>query len=301
MHTGKNGRVGWFLVLVVFAFWSSEDARGQDAPRGGENPFAWLSERGERPERESEPERDEIETDRDSFTPAPSTVGRGRLIFEAAYSFIDNRGFYETHSFPEVLFRYGLTDWLELRCGTNYEVGGAGEEIAGSGDEVEFSDQGRRRKLVRESQVGYGVKIRLSEAQGWVPESSVLLQGLTPTSGPGTDTQFVGGCVFGWELPNQWKLHAAARYTTDSEGPDRFGIWSPSVVVKVPLSEKLNAHAEYFALFSRDKAQEFNRQFFSPGVHYLITPDFEVGVRLGWGLNDQTARFFANAGVGVRF
>ncbi len=38
-----------------------------------------------------------------------------------------------------------------------------------------------------------------------------------------------------------------------------------------------------------------------PGVHYLITPNLEVGVRVGWGLNDQSARFFANAGVGVRF
>jgi hypothetical protein len=32
-----------------------------------------------------------------------------------------------------------------------------------------------------------------------------------------------------------------------------------------------------------------------------ITPDLEVGVRVGWGLNDQSARFFVNAGVGLRF
>lgn len=33
---------------------------------------------------------DEIETDRDSFTPATATVGRETLVLEAAYSFLDN-------------------------------------------------------------------------------------------------------------------------------------------------------------------------------------------------------------------
>src|SRR5262245_51228429 len=39
---------------------------------------------------EGEGEPDEIETDRDSFTPATTLAGRGRLIVESAYSFIDN-------------------------------------------------------------------------------------------------------------------------------------------------------------------------------------------------------------------
>ena len=43
---------------------------------------------------------DEIETDRDAFTPATRTVGRGRLIVESAYTFIDNRRVKETHSSP---------------------------------------------------------------------------------------------------------------------------------------------------------------------------------------------------------
>ena len=31
---------------------------------------------------------------------------------ESAYSFLDNGGVKETHSFPELLFRYGLTERL---------------------------------------------------------------------------------------------------------------------------------------------------------------------------------------------
>src|SRR5262249_57778444 len=115
----------------------------------------------------------------------------------------DNRRVPETHSFPELLLRYGLTKRLELRLGWNYEVG-SGNETSGS-------------------------------------------------------------------------------------------------VGKVPVGERWNVHAEYFGLFSRNKEQEFSKHFISPGAHYLITDDFEVGVRVGWGLNDQSARFFTNAGFGLRF
>lgn len=268
----------------------------------GANPFAGMS--GERAvaEREAERDRNEIETDRDSFTPVTTTAGRGRLIFESAYSFIDNRAAKETHSFPEAIFRYGVTDWLEVRLGANYEAGGAGNEVTASGGESEFGEADRGGSwLERESRILYGAKVRVSEQRAWLPASALMLQGVTPTSGPSTDALFTGTYVFGWVLDNRGRLDAAIRYGTGSEGEDRFGVWAPSVVFKVPLTERLNAHAEYFALFSRDKAQEFNRQFVSPGVHYLITPDFEVGVRIGWGLNDQSARFFANAGVGWRF
>jgi hypothetical protein len=249
------------------------------------------------PEREGR-EEERIETDRDSFTPATTTAGRGRLIVESAYTFLDNRGVKETHSFPELLFRYGLTDRLELRLGWNYEVGGAGNVVSGAGTEEDFFSPGR---LERESTLSYGVKVRATEQSGWVPGSAVILIGQTPTSGEATDTQFVGTYVWGWELGERWKLDAAIRYGTASEEEDRFGIWAPSVVLKADVGERWSVHAEYFALFSSGKEQEFTRHFFSPGAHYLITDDFEVGVRVGWGLNDQSARFFCNAGLGLRF
>jgi hypothetical protein len=59
-------------------------------------PESVTGERGSEPGREP----DEIETDRDSFTPATTTAGRGRLVTEFAYSFIDNRTVKETHSVP---------------------------------------------------------------------------------------------------------------------------------------------------------------------------------------------------------
>ena len=42
--------------------------------------------------------------------------------------------------------------------------------------------------------------------------------------------------------------------------------------------------AEYFGHFSQNKEHEFVHHIFSPGLHYLITPNVELGVRVGWGL-----------------
>jgi hypothetical protein len=263
-----------------------------------------LTSRGEEPtqgEERGEEEREEepIETDRDAFTPATRTAGRNRFILESAYSFIDNRRVADTHSFPELLLRYGITERVELRLGWNYEVGGAGNEISGAQGDAVLEEGGSR--IAREHRIAYGVKAALTEQSEWVPASAVILQGFTPTGGEATDTQLVATYVFGWELPNRWRADAAVRYATSSEGEDRFNIWAPSAVLRVPLGERWGVHAEYFGLFAQDRAEDFVRHYVSPGFRFLVTPNLEVGARVGWGLNDQSARFFSNVGVGWRF
>lgn len=245
-------------------------------------------------------ERDEIETDRDSFTPASTLVGRRRLVAESAYSFVDNRGIKETHSFPELLIRYGITDRFEARLGWNYEVGGVGNATTGAdaGDE----DPNRSRtSLIRERSIAYGFKVAITEQDRWRPRTAAILQGFTPTGGPDTATQMILTGIAGWEFANRWKFDTAFRYGTESEEGDRFNQWAPSAVVKVPIGEKWAAHAEYFGIFTTGSERNVTKHFFSPGLHYLVTPDFEVGFRVGWGLNDQSARFFSNIGIGARF
>jgi hypothetical protein len=243
-------------------------------------------------------EEEHIETDRDSFTPATTTAGRNRLILESAYSFIDNENVPETHSFPELLARYGVTDWLELRLGTNYEVGGASSSVSGGvGGQGDFEAD----SIESESTVFYGFKTALTEQDGWMPEMATILQGYTPTSGPETRTHLVATYVFGWIFFEDWTWDSAIRFGTGSEEEDNFNRWAPSTVVKVALTEKWNGHLEYFGIFTDGREEELSQSYISPGLHYLVTPDFEVGVRVGWGLGGDAANFFSNAGVGLRF
>ncbi len=243
-------------------------------------------------------EEDEIETDRDSFTPATTLVGRGRTIVETSYSFIDNRIEADSHSFPELLTRIGLTENVELRLGWNYEIGGGGSVSgAGSpGEEVPIA--GGKEE---EGSLLYGLKFSLTEQDRWLPQSALIVHANTPTAGPNTDTQVTTGYVFGWTLPNRWVLDSAIRYSAASEEDDHFSVWAPSVVLKVPVYEKWKAHVEYFGIFTDQRENERGSQYISPGIHYLVTRDFEVGVRAGWGLNKDSAHFFSNIGAGLRF
>jgi hypothetical protein len=269
------------------------DSEGEAIP--GDNT---KGEQSELEERRSQFE-DAIETDRDAFTPSTKITPVNRLIVESSYSFIDNRGAPATNSFPELLLRYGLNKRLELRLGWNYEAGGGGNIVSGSG--AEAAEGVDTSFLTRETRLIYGIKAAVTEQRSWLPESVLIVMGLTPTGGEATASQLRTAYVFGWRLPNRWRWDSALLFTTDSDNGNRFETWSPATVLRVPLGERFQVHAEYFGQVSQDRINNFSHHFFSPGMRYLITPNLEVGLRVGWGLNEQSARFFSNVGLGWRF
>ena len=238
----------------------------------------------------AEVEEDEIETDRDAFTRSPRVVGTGRTVVEGSYLFIDQDAEYEGNVFPDLLVRQGVNDWLELRLGWTYEIGKF-HHLAHAGAEK-----------VEEGIGIYGAKLFLTEADGWRPDSSLVVAGYTPTSGPSNDTDFSLEYVFGWKLPNKLELEGQIRWFSLAEEEDRFAEWAPSVVLKAPLRcGRAKAHVEYFSLISDGRAEEYIQHYVGPGLHFLLTPDIEVGARVFWGMGDDSAEFICNAGAGVRF
>ena len=239
-------------------------------------------------------EREELETDRDSFTFAPTTAGPATSILEASYSFIDNRLGPEAHSFPELLLRRGIGERFEARLGFNYEAGGPGT-VSGSefgGEDIETEEEGRML---------YGTKVETTDQEGWLPRSALIVQGYTPVSGPSNKSTVVVGEAFGWRFANGWEWTTAMRYGTGFEEEDAFNQWAPSSAVKIPLSERWNVHAEYFAILSSQKDVPLNIQYASVGGHVLATENLELGLRVGWGLNDTSPDFFSNLGLGWRY
>ena len=73
------------------------------------------------------------------------------------------------------------------------------------------------------------------------------------------------------------------------------------VVLRMPVSEKWHVHAEYFGIYTSGAERDTSRAFFSPGTHYLITPNLELGARVGWGITADSPTFFSNVGIGWRF
>jgi hypothetical protein len=247
---------------------------------------------------ELEPEEDEIVTDRDSFTPSAQTANKGRTIFEASYSFIDNRESYETHSFPEILWRYGLNEKWELRLGWNYEIGAENSIVSGNGTIAEF---GPESEIERSSRLLFGVKRSVTRQEGIIPHSAIIVQGSTPTSGENTFTSLAIVPVTGWRFRNGWTWDSALRFSTSGGDGDTFNLWDPSTVLKFPLGERFQGHVEYFGIRTQGRQEETTQHFVSPGIHLLLSKNFEIGWRSGWGLNDSSPNFFFNFGLGKRF
>jgi hypothetical protein len=152
-----------------------------------------------------------------------------------------------------------------------------------------------------ESRILYGAKVETTDQEGWLPRSAAVVQGYTPVSGPSNRSTLVVGESWGWRFANGWEWTSAMRYGTGFEEHDAFNQWAPSSVVKVPVGERWNVHAEYFAIFSSQKEIPLNIQYASFGGHVLATEDLEIGLRVGWGLNDTSPTFFSNVGVGWRY
>jgi Putative MetA-pathway of phenol degradation len=285
------------LLICFFALYGVRVALSAQLIQESSSQRVAAVEPDSRSDEDGKPEPEELETDRDAFTPATTTITSGLSVLETSYSFIDNRDVAETHSFPETLVRFGILENIELRIGWNYEVGGANAAVSGGGGGQEFERGG----LERESQVLYGFKAQLTQQDGWIPRSAVIFQGYTPTSGEAPQTDVVATYVFGWELPNQWRLDSSMRYGTEHGPEDAFNNWAPSVLLRVPLTERWNVHAEYFSITATGSEHDTTHAFFSPGTHYLVTENMELGMRVGWGLNDNSAYFFLNVGIGCRF
>jgi hypothetical protein len=244
-----------------------------------------------------------LATDRPDFTEASSVVGRGVLQLETGYTYFhdDEAGTEErTHSLPESLFRYGITDNIELRLVWNYlwtvsSTAGVTEREDGAEDLI------------------LGAKFALTSEQGWIPESAIILDFSTPTGGTGITGQhaeFGSNYLFSWGLPADRSLAGSVGYSTGTEfttgpGPvvleDRHNIFHSSVAYGIPLHEPWGAYFEYFGFYFDGLSGGRPEHYFDAGLTYLLNNDVQFDVRIGTGLNQAADDYFAGTGVSVRF
>ncbi|MEI6239776.1 MAG: transporter [Planctomycetia bacterium] len=247
----------------------------------------------------------DLHTDRDAFTPATVCIPSGTVLTEGSYVFIDNQTGLPTNSYPELLWRIGATSRFEWRIGVNYSVGTQGNVVTS----VEVGELPLSGNSLYESNLLYGFKMAVTQQIGLLPESCFIMEATTPTFGELFGTSPVATYVFGWELPatlafpaaEPWRVDAAIRYAYAEAETNWFSRWGPSVVLRMPVTDRWEVHAEYFGTFTQGLVDDSSRSFFSPGTHYLLTDTFEVGLRVGWGLGNDAANFFSDAGFGWRW
>lgn len=239
----------------------------------------------------------ELDADRDAFTPSAYCVGPGRGLVEASHVYIDNLAGLPTNNYPELLIRQGANEWWEWRFGVNYGVGSQGNVVTS----VEVGEGTLDGSTLYESSILYGFKLGTSHQDGWMPDSCFIMEAATPTYGDVFGTVPVATLVAGWDLGEDWRLDGAIRYAYSQGAVDWFSRWTPSVVLRVPVTDRWEVHAEWFGNYTSGLTDNTSRPFFSPGTHIMLTKHMEIGVRVGWGLTDEAAPFFSDAGLGWRW
>jgi hypothetical protein len=152
-----------------------------------------------------------------------------------------------------------------------------------------------------ESSLLYGFKANVVRQDGLLPEACFIMEGSTPTFGNVFGTVPVATGVAGWELSNGWRFDAAIRYAYAEGLTEWFSRWSPSAVLRVPLTERLETHIEWFGSYTAGIPDTNSQPFVSPGFHVMLTRNLEMGLRVGWGLGGDAAPFFSDAGLGWRW
>jgi hypothetical protein len=246
---------------------------------------------GKDKEKADEPKR--IDPDRPHLPESSTTVGVGRAVLEAGYTYNTSGGFFPLHSFPEALLRIGVcADWLEVRIAQNI----TSQSVA--------DDSGGHDRRIGADDLQLGVKLALTEQQQCLPESALILQMTVPS---GTRDFTANRALPGVHYDCTWEvikdlLSVETVLIADGAVDDHghsFVSLGHGVTAACDLTKKLEAFGEVDSFYaSGDSAPP--QHYFVSGLVYFITPNCEIDVRAGVGLNHSADGYLIGAGFAIR-
>jgi hypothetical protein len=253
------------------------------------------------PKSSRDPYQERIETERHDFTQSTITVGRGVFQLESGYTYFYKSEGEETessHTTPELILRLGLTEDIEFRLRWNYawRFIEDHESLRGSED------------------LRWSLKFRLTDQEGWIPESAVVTRFSVPTGGKAWSVDRLASgldTIYGWEIAEGWEIYGSTGYDFNALGDfgflpeepssEHFNLWHQSVALATELTERVTMYNEWVGLYSTGLEEDFSIGFYNIGIDYYVTDNFVLDVRVGVGLTRDADDFFSGVGGGYRF
>jgi hypothetical protein len=265
--------------------------KGKEAADGNSSKAAANDEFRQK-DQDEEPKR--LDPDRPHLPEASTTVGVGRAVLEAGYTYNTSGGFFPMHSFPEATLRVGVfADWFEFRIGQNLVSQTAIDE---------FHD---RSITIGAEDLQLGFKLALTEQQQYLPESALIVQMTVPSGSKGlTANRVLPGVHYdcSWEVIKD-KLSVETVLLADgsvNENGHTFTMLGHGVTAAYDLTKKLEAFGELDSFYAAgDSAPP--QHYFVAGLVYFITRDCEIDVRAGVGLNQHADGYLVGSGFAVRY
>lgn len=225
----------------------------------------------------------EMQGDRPDFPESTVTVPVRSLQIEGGYTFRWLDGDSE-HVLGELLLRWGVLEWMELRFAVNSLVWSInGGTSLGKDDPMA------------------GVKVQLLQDGGtgpaWIPDITLTLGGTVPVGfGDPHESPFrpEAGLHMGWTLGGAASLNVSGVYSYDSDDGRRYHRWVAGTALWIAVTDRLDCYAEYTAEYPRGCGGN-DAHYAGAGGTFLLLENFVVDLRAGLRL-DRRREYLAGIG-----
>lgn len=251
-----------------------------------------------------EPLTGTIATDRPGFSDTTAVVPRGHVQLESGFTYSYDRGPHharlQTFDYPELSLRIGVLSDLEARVGWTGEVYSRTRYLAKtrSGRTTTFldTDQGG-------SDMKVGLKWAMTRQDGLIPNLSLIPSLYLPTGADGYTTGDVDPEVriaYSWLALEKLTIYGVVQLSSVSDSDGRFFQCGASAAASYQITDKLAGILEYYFVDPITRGSD-SSQNLNVCATYLITPNIQFDVRVGFGLNDEAPDFSTSAGLSFRF
>lgn len=226
-------------------------------------------------------------TDRPDFTESSSTVPRGSIQIEVGFTH-ERADSAKVDSLGEVLVRWGVLEWLEIRLDLGSYTRASSQQGRTSG----FED------------LGFGTKLALAPRVTWLgeAEAALILAFTAPTGSRAHRAdawQPKAVLALGWDLPGPFSLGANLGMARLAEGGERFtSVWA-SAVIGAEIAERLGAFAELYG-FHRERHGGPRTLTAQTGLTWSVSENLQLDLRLARRLTDEGPDRLAGVGLAYR-
>ncbi|MDD2632565.1 MAG: transporter [Bacteroidales bacterium] len=233
----------------------------------------------------------DLVTDRPDQTESAATVPKHFLQIETGFILENDENEIsrnKSFAYNTTLLRYGLWDNFELRLGAAY-----------LGDNVTKKNSDFSQNIAGFSPLHVGFKVKVAEEKGLRPDIA-FLGGLELPFTAGSDykpsyTAATMRFAFSHTLSDRFSLgyNLGAEWDGETAVPGYFY----SVALGIGLIENLGMFVESFGAIQEAGTAQHQ---IDAGFTYLLTPNFQVDISGGIGLNDAAPDNFISFGLSYR-
>lgn len=225
-------------------------------------------------------------SDRPDFTESTATMKPGEVQLEGGHTF-ERVTSSKVNTTGELLLRIGVASRAELRI----EPGSYTRVTSPFGDTSGREDG------------GLGVKLRLhtppDERRSFVPEVSLVLDSSIPTGSSQfrqNKPQPEAKLATAWSLTDRIGLSTNFNVARPRDDNGRYTELAASASFGFALTPRVGAYAEVFG-FAPQLAGAGRTHYANSGFTFAVTPNVQLDLRGGLGLNGDAPDYFVGAGL----